>query len=249
MHDPHPRGPELGRGGRARHRLRSAHGLHRRRPDHPSRRAHGAARRSRHDAPDRRDPRARRGLRAGDVARAHGGEGPAWPRRGLRADRDQRRALATPGRRRARALALRGSGRRDRAAPPRGRPGSAGARSGGRHRGRAGRGQVAPDLRADPLPSRRGLAGPRGRRVIPRQGDQLPPRQHVAAELLQARRARHLRGHARDDQRAALGARREPVARRACLRGAPRCARRRTRGGKGSSLASAASTRSKPSGT
>ena len=48
VHVQHPRRPELGRGGRARDRHRPAHGLHRRRPDHPSRRAHGAARRSGH---------------------------------------------------------------------------------------------------------------------------------------------------------------------------------------------------------
>ncbi len=46
-HDPHPRGPELRRGRRPRDRLRSAHGLHRRRPDDAPGRPHGAARRSR----------------------------------------------------------------------------------------------------------------------------------------------------------------------------------------------------------
>ena len=125
----------------------------RRRPDHPSRRAHGATGRSRRDPPDPRDPRARRGLRAGDLARAHGGEGPGRPRRGVRADRGQRRALTTSSGGHPRALALRGSGRRDRAAPPRGRACAAGARPGGRHRGGARRGEVAPHLRADPLPS------------------------------------------------------------------------------------------------
>ena len=43
----HIRGPELRRGGRALDRLRPPHGLHRGGPDHPSGRAHGAARRSR----------------------------------------------------------------------------------------------------------------------------------------------------------------------------------------------------------
>jgi transposase len=41
---PHPRRAELGRGGRGRHRQRSAHGLHGGRPDHPSRRPDRAAR-------------------------------------------------------------------------------------------------------------------------------------------------------------------------------------------------------------
>ena len=40
---PDPRRPQLRRGGRARHRQRSAHGLHGRRPDDAPRRAHGAA--------------------------------------------------------------------------------------------------------------------------------------------------------------------------------------------------------------
>ena len=61
VHDPHPRGAELRRGGRARDRLRSAHGLHGRGPEDAPRRADGAACRPRHDAPDPRDPRARRG--------------------------------------------------------------------------------------------------------------------------------------------------------------------------------------------
>ena len=37
-----PRGAQLGRGGRARHRQRPPHGLHRRRADDPSRRPDGA---------------------------------------------------------------------------------------------------------------------------------------------------------------------------------------------------------------
>ena len=169
---------------------RSAHGLHRGRPDHPSRRAHGAARRSRRDPADPRDPRARRGLRAGDIPRAHGGEGPGRPRRGLRADRGQRRALSTSSGCRPRALTLRGSGRRDRAAPPRGRAGAAGARPGGRRRGGARRGQVAPHLRADSLPSPRGLAGSPGRRSVLRQGHELPARDRPAQELFPYRRPR-----------------------------------------------------------
>ena len=53
-HVQHPRGPELGRGGRAGDRLRPAHGLHRRRADDPPRGPDGAAGRSRLDPPDRR---------------------------------------------------------------------------------------------------------------------------------------------------------------------------------------------------
>ena len=42
VHRPDPRRPELGRGGRARHRQRPAHGLHGDRPDDPSGRPDGA---------------------------------------------------------------------------------------------------------------------------------------------------------------------------------------------------------------
>ena len=48
VHGADPRRPQLRRGRGARHRQRSAHGLHRRRPDHAPGRAHGAARDARH---------------------------------------------------------------------------------------------------------------------------------------------------------------------------------------------------------
>ena len=60
---PDPRRAELGRGGRARHRQRPAHGLHRRRPDDAPCRADGAARDARQHPAHRRDAAAGRGLR------------------------------------------------------------------------------------------------------------------------------------------------------------------------------------------
>jgi hypothetical protein len=73
---PDPRGPELGRGGRAGHRVRPPYGLHRSRADHSSGGAHGAACDARDSATDWRDDEARRGLRRGEIARAYPGEGP-----------------------------------------------------------------------------------------------------------------------------------------------------------------------------
>ena len=84
--DPDPRGPELRRGGGALHRQRPAHGLHGGRPDHAPGRAHGAARDARHDPADAATRCARRGLRAGEAARARAGQGPRRAGRGLRAD-------------------------------------------------------------------------------------------------------------------------------------------------------------------
>ena len=70
-----PRRAELRGGRRARHRQRSAHGLHGRRPDDAPGRADGAARRSRRDRDHARDAGAGRGLRRGEVARPRAGEG------------------------------------------------------------------------------------------------------------------------------------------------------------------------------
>ena len=64
-HRPDPRRAELGRGGRAGHRQRSAHGLHRRRPDDASGGADGAARGAGRDCPQPRDARAGGRLRGG----------------------------------------------------------------------------------------------------------------------------------------------------------------------------------------
>ena len=70
-----PRRAELRGGRRARHRQRSAHGLHGRRPDDAPGRADGADRRSRRDRDHARDAGAGRGLRRGEVARPRAGEG------------------------------------------------------------------------------------------------------------------------------------------------------------------------------
>ena len=154
---PDPRRAELRRSGRARHRQRSAHGLHGRRPDDAPGRAHGADRRSRHDRCSRpirwRWPKATSQVNSlGPVA----GQGPRRPGRGLRAGgRGRRRAHACKRRR------PRGS-RASSAATPRSsscaalssRPATGTARWSAIV-GEAGRGQVAPRLRVHPLPSRR----------------------------------------------------------------------------------------------
>ena len=80
-------GPQLRRGGGARHRQRPAHGLHGGRPDHAPGGAHGAARQPGHDPADRRDPAAGRGLRRGQAARAGAGQGAGRAGGGLRAGR------------------------------------------------------------------------------------------------------------------------------------------------------------------
>ncbi len=92
---PDPCRPELRRGRRARDRQRSAHGLHRRRPDDPSGRPHGADRRSRLHPPLRRrrcgSPRAT--FRSKPLGERDG-QGPGRAGRGLRDRRGERRALA-----------------------------------------------------------------------------------------------------------------------------------------------------------
>ena len=102
-----PRGAQLGRGGRARHRQRPPHGLHRRRADDPSGRPDGADGEARVGAGHRRHPEAGRGLRPGPAARRGPGEGARDPDAGLRADRDRAGALPAPGQRRARPDSLR----------------------------------------------------------------------------------------------------------------------------------------------
>ena len=74
--DPDPRRPELGRGGRARHRQRSADGLHGGRADHAPGRAHGAARQARHDPADRRRAPSRGRVHRGHAARPGARQGP-----------------------------------------------------------------------------------------------------------------------------------------------------------------------------
>ncbi len=74
-------GPELGRGGRPRHRQRPAHGLHGGRPDDAPGRPHGADGHARLDPARARDPAAGRGLRPGQAAGARSPvQGPAGPR-------------------------------------------------------------------------------------------------------------------------------------------------------------------------
>ena len=108
-----PRRPQLGRGGRARHRQRPAHGLLGHRPDDAPGRAHGAARPARHDADHRRDAAPRRGLRRGEAARAGARQGPARARGGLR-DRPLRARSARACRPRRRAASRRSWGARSR---------------------------------------------------------------------------------------------------------------------------------------
>ena len=114
-----PRRAELRGGRRARHRQRSPHGLHGRRPDDAPGRADGAARRSRRDRDHARDAGAGRGLRRGEVARPRAGEGARRGRGGLRGDGGGPGADPPAGRHPARADALRRPRRRAGAAPPR----------------------------------------------------------------------------------------------------------------------------------
>src|SRR5947208_7301429 len=104
---PHPRGPQLRRGGRALHRQRSAHGLHGDRPDDTPGRPHGADGHAGHDPDSVGDAGPDRGLRPHAAAGTAAGEGPRRAARGLRAHRRLADPLAAARGRRARAHALR----------------------------------------------------------------------------------------------------------------------------------------------
>ena len=178
-------GLNSGRGRRARHRQRSPHGLHGRRPDDAPGRADGAARRSRRDRDHARDAGAGRRLRRGEVARPRAGEGARRAGGGLRGDGSGPGADPPAGGRPARADALRRPRRRAGAAPPRPAARRRRSRPGGGDRRRGGGGQVAPRLRVHPLASPAGLAGPRERLGLVRQGDELPAGDRPPQGLLQ----------------------------------------------------------------
>ena len=97
----------------------------------------------------------------------------------------QRGAISAAGLRDSRALPFRRPARRGRAPPPCPRAGRAGPGPDRGRRRRAGSGQVAPLLRADPLPSRGRLAGLRVRLGVLRQGHELPARDRSPQGLLQ----------------------------------------------------------------
>ena len=80
-------GLNAGRGGRARHRQRSRHGLYRDRPDDSSRGSHGTARLPRDDPGDCGVRSLGRRLLAFQAPGAHANQGPARPCGGLRAGR------------------------------------------------------------------------------------------------------------------------------------------------------------------
>ena len=154
---PDPRGPELGRGGRARHRQRPPHGLHRRR-----------ARRRTWPRGWSSWPSPGTILLTADTLRLAEGyvevkplgpvpvKGLRSPRRGVRAGRGRRRC--GPGSRRPRpAGSPASSAGTPRSSSSAARSSSAAprARAGRRRRRRAGRRQVPPRLGVHPLPSRR----------------------------------------------------------------------------------------------
>ena len=178
-------GLNSGRGRRARHRQRSAHGLHGRRPDDASGGADGAVREPGQHSADARDPGPGGRLRRGEAARPRAGEGARRRRGGLRGDGGGPGADPPAGGRPARADAVRRPRRRAGAAPP--RPAARGRRSrpGRGDRRRGGGGQVAPRLRVHPLASPAGLAGPRERLGLVRQGDELPAGDRPPQGLLQ----------------------------------------------------------------
>ena len=104
---------------------------------------------------------------------------------GLRGDGGGPGADPAAGGRPARADALRRPRRRAGAAPPRPAARRRRSRSGGGDRRRGGGGQVAPRLRVHPLASPAGLAGPRERLGLVRQGDELPAGDRPPQGLLQ----------------------------------------------------------------
>ena len=103
--------------------------------------------------------------------------------RGLRADGGGAGADPPAGGRPARAHALRRPRRRAGAAPPRPAARRRRPRSGGGDRRRGRGGQVAPGLRVHPLASPAGLARPRERLRLLRQGHELPARDRSAQGL------------------------------------------------------------------
>ena len=193
---PDPDRPQLGRGGRARHRQRPPHGLWRGGADDPARRPHGAARRA--QAPSsspRRSPPAE--------ALSHFKPLGASPSRGCpsrwtcsSSSAAEPAALALSGRGVPRAHALRGPRRRAQAAPRGAR--ARGAREGqviGGHR-RAGRREVAPlaELTRSARAARLAHAGERRDLVRP-EGAAWMPVARSAARLLPDRRSRRSRRH------------------------------------------------------
>ena len=104
---------------------------------------------------------------------------------GLRGDGGGPGADPPAGGRPARADALRRPRRRAGAAPPRPAARRRRSRPGGGDRRRGGGGQVAPRLRVHPLASPAGLARPRERLGLVRQGDELPAGDRPPQGLLQ----------------------------------------------------------------
>jgi len=156
---------QRGRGRRARHPQRSAHGLHGGRPDDASGRAHGAARQPGQHSRDRIDSGAGGRLRRREVARPRAGEGARRRSGGLRGDGGRPGAHPPAGGHPARADALRRPRRRAGAAPPRPAGRRKRARPSGGDRRRGGGGQVSPRLRVDPLASPARLDGTARRRA------------------------------------------------------------------------------------
>ena len=200
---PGPRRPQLRRGGRAGDRERSPHGLLGGGPDHPPRRAHGAARDAGLDAADRRDAPAGRGVR----------------RRSSRSVPSRSRDMASPvevfelagpsaTRTRLQAAAARGLTRfvgRDAGArppPPGPRQGARSSGAGRRRGGRARRGQIAPALGVHPLAPDPGLARARVELRLLRQGERVSARHRPLQELLPDRGARRCAQHPGEGHRA-----------------------------------------------
>ena len=171
-------------------RQRSPHGLLGGRPDHASRRAHGAARDAGDDAPDRRDAPARRGVRPRRPARPRS-RSRAWRAgRGVRAGRPVGDAHAPPGRGGAGTHPLRGARPGAGPPPPSPRPGARRSGAGRRRGGRARRGQITSRLGVHPLAPDAGLARARVELRLLRQGHRVPARHRPLQELLRDRGAR-----------------------------------------------------------
>ncbi len=194
----------------------------------------------------RRDARAGRGLRRGEVAGPGAGEGARRAGGDLRAGR-RRAAPLPPGReRRPRAHQVRRAGRRARAAAAGARPRGDGSRPGRGPRRRAGRRQVAPGVGGGPLPPHARLAHRAGELSLLRQQHALPAAGRAPQGLLPDRASRRSPEGPGEADRQGADARSGPPA---CYRGRSSrswTCRWRIQGGRRSSPRSATTERWTP---
>ena len=167
-------------------------------------------------------------------------------RGGLRGDGGGPGADPPAGGRPARADALRRPRRRAGAAPPRAAARRRRSRPGGGDRRRGGGGQVAPRLRVHPLASPAGLAHPRERLGLVRQGDELLAGDRPPQGLLQDPGPRRPPRDPREGDGQAAHPGRVPEADAAGVAGPARRARGRRARGRRSTRGSVASAHSTP---